>query len=126
MRWVPVLALGVLSIVASFTGCGGGRMADNPFQRAEAEETVILRVENRNTYDARIYVRPRGRRTHLATINGHDMQFYEFSWPSGMPLDLEVDLTVGGRFRPPPLIMTPGIRVNLFIAPEVRRSVLRQ
>jgi len=126
VRWIPVLALGVLSIVLSLTGCGGRRMADNPFQRSETEETVILRVENRNMHDARIYVRPRGRRTHLATIEARDMRYYEFPWPGGMPLDLEVELTVGGRFRPPPLMMTPGIRVNLIIAPSVRRSILRQ
>lgn len=126
VRWPQVLALGALAIVLSLTGCRSGRMADNPFQRAETAETVILRVENRNMYDARIYVRPRGRRTHLATINGQDMRYYEFPWPAGMPLDLEVDLTVGGRFRPPPLIMTPGIRVNLIIASPVRRSILRQ
>ena len=101
-------------------------MADNPFQRSETEERVILRAENHNLSDARIFVRPRGRRTLLAEIRSRDQNFFEFPWPRGAPLDLEVELLTGGRYRPPPLPFNPGIRVELIIAPDVRRSTLRQ
>lgn len=106
--------------------CAGGRGADNPFQRAETEEKVILRVENQNSADARIFLRPRGRRTLLATIEARDLRYLEFPWPGRMPLDLEVELIVGERYRPPPLPISPGIRVELIIASTLRRSTLRQ
>jgi hypothetical protein len=118
--------LGAALLLLSMQGCGGVQTADNPFQRAEAEERVVLRVENRNDSDARIFIRPRGRRTPLAEVRSRDLVFLEFAWPRGMPLDLEVDLLAGGRFRPSPLPMNPGIRVELIIAADVRRSVLRQ
>lgn len=120
------LTFGATLLLLSMQGCGGVQTADNPFQRAESEERVVLRVENRNYSDARIFIRPRGRRTALAEVRSRDLVFLEFAWPRGMPLDLEVELLVGGRFRPSPLPMNPGIRVELIIAPDVRRSVLRQ
>jgi hypothetical protein len=127
--WNPgislALTLGAI-LLLPLQGCGGGRASDNPFQRAETDERVVLRVENRNLSDARIFIRPRGRRTALAEVRSRDLVFLEFGWPRGMPLDLEVELLMGGRYRPPPLPFTPGLRVELIIAPEIRRSVLRQ
>lgn len=128
--WKPgvrlALAMGAILLLVPLQGCGGGRAADNPFQRTEAEERVVLRVENRNLSDARIFIRPRGRRTLLANVQSRDLRFLEFGWPRGAPLDLEVEIMAGERFRPPPLPLSPGVRVELIIAPEVRRSVLRQ
>jgi len=128
--WKPgvgfALALAGLLLLAPLQGCGGGRAADNPFQRAERDERVLLRVENRNQSDARIFIRPRGRRTLLAEVRSRDLTFLEFPWPRGTPLDLEVELLIGGRYRPPPRPLSPGIRVELIIAPDVRNSVLRQ
>lgn len=122
----PAGAFVALCLVLSLVGCSGGRGADNPFQRAGTEERVVLRVENQNTSDARIYVRPRGRRTLLATIQPRELRYLEFAYPRGSPLDLEVELIIGERYRFPPLPMTPGIRVELTISSQLRRSTLRQ
>jgi hypothetical protein len=124
--WWMAMALGAMAILLPMQGCGGGRAAENPFQRGETDERVVMRVENRNILDARIFIRPRGRRTLLTTIQARELRFLEFGWPRGLPLDLEVELGAGGRFRPPPLPMTPGMRVELIIASEVRQSILRQ
>jgi hypothetical protein len=125
-HWLPAKAVGVLFLVLPPLACGGGRTADNPFQRAETEERVVLRVENQNMSDARIYIRPRGRRTLLATVETRDLRYLEFAWPGRAPLDLEVELIVGDRYRFPPLSMAPGMRVELLIASQLRRSTLRQ
>lgn len=118
---LPV-AIGALLFLEA---CASGR-GDNPFQGPMNTDTVILQVVNQNRYDAEIYLRPRGRRELLATINSGGLQVYDFQWPSGVPLTLELELTVGGRHRLPPFSFSGADRLVLTIARDLNRSTLRR
>lgn len=111
----------LLFLVACAAGSGG-----NPFNRTQNMDQVVLRVENDNVYEASIYVRPGGRRRLLGKVDSRGLQFFEFEWPAVTPLSLEIELMVGERYRPPPFPFTPGIRVELIVASDLRRSILRQ
>jgi hypothetical protein len=116
-------ALGALLLLE---GCATGR-GDNPFQGPLGTETVILQVINQNRYDAEIYLRPAGgRRDLLATIDSGGIQVYDFEWPSGVPLALELELAVGGRHRLPPFSFSGVDRLVLTIATDLTRSTLRR
>jgi hypothetical protein len=121
-RTAVPFAIGVLLFLEA---CAGGT-GKNPFQGPMETDTVILQVVNRNRYDAEIYLRPRGRRELLATIHSGGLQVYDFQWPSGLPLSLELELTVGGRHRLPPFSFSGVDRLVLTIAPDLNRSTLRR
>ena len=111
-----------LVLILATEGCAGS--AGSPFDQSSRQETQILRVENQNLYDAVVFIRPAGRRQELGRVDARNVQFFEFPWPIGAPLDLEIELTVGERHRllPQPL---RGGRVELIIASDLRRSVIR-
>ena len=117
----PVAIGALLFLEACASGTG-----ENPFQGPIETDTVILQVVNQNRYDAEIYLRPRGRRELLATIHSGGLQVYDFQWPSGLPLSLELELTVGGRHRLPPFSFSGVDRLVLTIAPDLNRSTLRR
>jgi hypothetical protein len=118
---LPVAIGALLFLEACASGTG-----DNPFQGSMDTDTVILQVVNQNRYDAEIYLRPRGRRELLATINSGSLQVYDFQWPSGLPLSLELELSVGGRHRFPPFSFAGVDRLVLTIAQDLNRSTLRR
>jgi hypothetical protein len=89
-------------------------------------ETVILQVTNQNGYDAEIYLRPGNNRKLLATIRSGGFQVYEFQWPPGVPLSLELELSVGGRHRLPPFTFSGVDRLVLTVAADLTRSTLRR
>lgn len=113
-----------LSVALSGVGCLGGR-SSNPFDESTRRETVILRAENRNLHDAILYLGRGTRRTELGTVSARGFQYFEFSWPVGVPLDLEIELTVGDRFRLPAFPLRGG-RLELTINATLRRSTLRR
>lgn len=117
--WTSVVPL--ILVVACAAGSGG-----NPFNRSQNMDQVVLRVENDNVYEATIYLRPGGRRRLLGKVDSRGLQFFEFEWPAVTPLSLEIELMVGERYRPPPFPFNAGVRVELIIGQELRRSILRQ
>ena len=119
---VTTFALGAL---LSLDGCASGR-TENPFQGPLTTETVVLQVTNRNRYDAEIYIIPGGRRELLATIASGGFQVYEFQWPPGVPLAMELQLAVGGRHRLPPFSFSGVDRLVLTVASDLTRSTLRR
>ena len=118
--FVITFALGTLMVVE---GCASGR-SENPFQGSLNTETVTLQATNRNRYDAEIYIMPGGRRELLATIASGGFQVYEFQWPSGVPLSMELALEVGGRHRLPPFTFGGVDRLVLTVATDITRSTL--
>jgi hypothetical protein len=113
-----------LSLALSSVGCLSGR-SSNPFDESTRRETVILRAENRNLHDAILYLGRGTRRTELGTVSARGFQYFEFSWPFGVPLDLEIELAVGDRYRLPAFPLRGG-RLELTINATLRRSTLRQ
>jgi hypothetical protein len=124
-KLLRVLPLTGLLLTATLVGCASSP-DDNPFQEpTQGQDRIMLRVENQNLSDARVYMYPRGRRTLLGEIRTRGLEIFEFGWDPGMPLDLEIDLMAGGRYRLPRSgIARPG-QVELIIASSLRRSVIR-
>jgi hypothetical protein len=120
----PLLA-GLLLILAG-AGCGGGRVIeDNPFDRSSGQEQVTLRVENQNLHDATLYLRTGGKRQELGTVSSRGVEFFDFPWSYGRPVDLEIELSVGERHRMPPYPFTSGRRLELLISSNLRQSSFR-
>lgn len=120
------LALAGLLLILAGAGCAGGlAVEDNPFDRTVGENPVTLRVENRNIHDATIYLRTGGRRQELGTVDARGIQFFDFPWQGGAPLNLEIELSVGERHRLPPYPFGGGRRLELTISPNLRQSTLR-
>jgi hypothetical protein len=115
--------LGALMVVE---GCASGGGTENPFDGPLNTETVILEVRSQNRYDTEIYIVPGGRREHVATIPSGGFQVYEFQWPPGVPLIMELQLSVAGRHRLPPFSFSGVDRLVLIVAPDLTKSTLRR
>lgn len=112
-----------LMVVAAAWACATP-VAENPFQESRSAVKVSLRVENRNLHDATVYSYPGGRRQELGTVTSRGVAFLEFSWPAQQPLNLEVELSVGERFRFQPRPLAGAGRVDMIVAANLRQSVL--
>ncbi|MFC1661443.1 hypothetical protein ACFL3S_08350 [Gemmatimonadota bacterium] len=112
-----------LCLAAAGAGCAVGG-SSNPFDESSRQETVVIRAENHNLHDATVYLRRGGRRQELGSVGARGFQFFEFPWPIGAPLDVEIELSVGERYRLPPFPLRGG-RLELTISSTLRRSTIR-
>jgi hypothetical protein len=123
------LALAVLVSVAATGGCSSSsrRTADSPFDTGvgPGQPQVPMRVENRNLHDATLFLRIGDRRHEIGTVSSRGVAFFDLPWSPDRPLDLEIQLSVGERYRLPPYPFSGAGRLELTIASELRRSILR-
>jgi hypothetical protein len=89
-------------------------------------EVFLLRVESRNMYDVSVYVIPAGRRQLVGTVRANGVEFFEFEYPLGVPLSVELETKIGDRYRIPTAPIFGGGRVDLFISNTLRRSGFRR
>jgi len=123
------VALGLLlcSLTLTQAGCARGRLVDNPFESPTSSQSrVAVRVENRNLHDATLYLRVGGRRVEVGSVRSREVQFFDVPLSSQQPLDLEIELSVGERYRLPPFPYSGGGRLEMVIAPELRQSSIRR
>ncbi|MFC1575718.1 hypothetical protein ACFL5A_03625 [Gemmatimonadota bacterium] len=106
------------------TACYTTSMADNPFQESGRNVAVVVRVENRNLHDAKIFLNSGGNRREVGSVASRGVEFIEFGWPFQQPLGLEIELSVGERYRFQPRPIQGGGRMQLIIAPTLRQSSL--
>ncbi|MCJ7627295.1 MAG: hypothetical protein MUO50_02795 [Longimicrobiales bacterium] len=85
-------------------------------------DRFTLRVESRNTFDVSVYVSSAGKRQLVGTVSSNGLEFFEFEYPAGRPLNVELESRLGDRYRLPPLVFTGGGRLDLLISNELRRS----
>ena len=114
----PVL-LGFLLVVA---GCAIGG-SDNPFVEGSNTDLYVLRVESQNSYDVEVYSVVSGRRTLLGTVQRNGLSYFEFEYPAGRILHVELETSFGDRYRVPSPPMQMGGRLELYVAGSLRRSV---
>ncbi len=88
------------------------------------QEGVQIRVENLNDNDVEVFLHLSGDRNRLGRVTRGGLEFFDFEWPIGRPLDVEIVLTTGERFRVPPPNSTGGGQVYLTVASELRQSVI--
>jgi len=116
---------GLFLLLLSLAGCLPGR-ALSPFDSSQQLDPLILRVENQNLHDATLYLRTQKGREELGSIQSRAIQFFDFGWPAGLPLSIEIELAVGERFRPPPYPYGGVGQLRLTITTELRRSFFSQ
>ncbi len=111
---------GSIALLLMAGGCatGGG----NPFVDASNMDGYLLRVESRNTFEVSVYITPAGRRQLIGTVPGNGLEFFEFEYPAGRPLNVELETRLGDRYRLPALPTTGGGRLDLIVGAELRRS----
>ena len=115
---VPLgLALALLLVSACATGT-----SPSPFDARGTQDAISLRVENRNIHDATLLLLRGKERRELGKVRGGALQYFEFAWPAGLPLDMEIQLQVGERYRLPPFPYVGGGQIGLTVASELRRS----
>ena len=117
----PVLFL----IFLVLEGCATAG-SDNPFVEGSNMDVFLLRVESRNTYEVSVYVNPGGKRQLVGTVPANGLEFFEFEYPAGRPLNVELETRVGDRYRIPSPPFTGGGRLDLFINSDLRRSGFRR
>lgn len=118
LRFLRPAALGILIVLEGCASGGGG----NPFVEATNTDVFILRVESRNSFDVSVYVNPAGRRQLIGTVRGNGLEFFEFEYPMGRPLNVELETRLGDRYRLPAVILTGGGRLDLLVNSELRNS----
>jgi len=100
---------------------------ESPFESPTSSQSrVTVRVENRNLHDATLYLRVGGRRVEVGSVGSRGVQFFDVPWSPERPLDLEIELSVGERYRLPPFPFSGGGRLEMVIASELRQSSIRR
>jgi len=118
LRFLRPAVLGFFLVLGGCATAG----SRNPFAEATNMDVIILRVESRNTYEVSVYVSPAGRRQLVGTVPGNGLEFLEFEYPAGRPLNVELETRLGDRYRLPPFQFFGGGRVDLFVSNDLRRS----
>lgn len=101
-------------------GCATG--GSNPFVESSNVEGYLLRVESRSTFEVQVYINPTGRRQLVGTVPGNGLQFFEFTYPAGRALSIELQSRMGDRYRMPSILFPGGGRVDLIVYGDLKRS----
>ena len=102
-------------------GCAVGG-SGNPFTESTNTDRFVLRVESRNTYEVSVYVNPGGRRQLVGTVPARGLEYFEFDYPAGRTLNVELETQVGDRYRLPAAPIFGGGRLDLMVMGTLRNS----
>lgn len=108
-------------LVLALEGCASGG-SGNPFDDAANLDLYNLRVQSRNLYDVSVYAVIKRRRHLIGVVSSNRLEFFEFEYPSGLPLMLELESEIGDRYRIPSFPFNGGGRVDLNVDNNLRRS----
>jgi len=118
---VRIVRTSLLVLILVLEGCASAG-SDNPFDEAANMEAYLLRVESRNTYEVSVFINPGGRRQLVGTVPGNGLEFFEFVYPAGRPLNVELETRLGDRYRLPATPFMGGGRVDLMVQNTLRNS----
>ena len=116
-----VLSTALLFFLLALEGCvsaGSG----NPFTENTNMDGYLLRVESRNTYEVSVFINPGGQRKLLGTVAANGLEFFEFEYPAGRSLNVELETRLGDRYRLPSAPFIGGGRVDLMVMNTLRNS----
>jgi len=120
LRFFRPAILGVV-LLLPLVGCVSGG-SGNPFDDSANLDWYNLRVQSRNLYDVSVYAVLKGRRHLIGVASPNRLEYFEFEYPSGLPLMVELESEIGDRYRIPSVPFIGGGRVNLLVSNELRRS----
>ena len=112
---------GLFLLLLVLAGCASGGASD-PFADSVNSDGFLLRVESTNTYEVEVYVNPGGKRRLIGTVGANGLEFFEFEYPSGRPLYVELETRLGDRFRVPGIAFPGGGRVDMVVSNTLRNS----
>ena len=98
----------------------------NPFSATADMDAFLMRVESQNSNEVSVYINPSGKRELLGTVPPRGLEFFEFSYPARSPLRVEVETSMGDRFRIPSPTLAGGGRLDLVVSNNLRRSAFRR
>ena len=116
-----LVALGLAFFLA---GCAVASPRVDPFGGGSAGATSIrLDVENRNFYDATIYViEDQGRARRVGDVVGNGSRSFQVPWEFAAAMSFRIDLLAGGSCTTPPVVVSPGEIVGLQVVSNVESS----
>ena len=116
-----VLAAAALSL--ALAGCSAAFPADSPFGAGVGARLIRLVVENRNFYDATIYViEDQGRARRVGDVAGNGNRSFQVPWGFAAAMSFRIDLLAGGSCTTPPVMVSPGEVLGLQIVSNVESS----
>ena len=84
-------------------------------------ETVSVRVDNQNFYDATIYVVAGGEKRKLGVVTGQQSEVFTFRWKQAQ-VHFLIQLLAAGTYATETIGADPGDQLELVIAPDLHRS----
>jgi hypothetical protein len=112
---------GLFLLLLAVAGCASGG-TDDPFSDTVNVDGFLLRVESSNTYEVEVYINPSGKRSLIGTVGASGLEFFEFEYPSGRPLNIELETRLGDRYRVPGFSFPGGGRVDMVVSNTLRNS----
>jgi hypothetical protein len=89
---------------------------------SQNQDGYLLRVESRNTFEVSVYTSTGGKRQLIGTVPGNGLEFFDFRYPAGRPLNIELETRMGDRYRIPSFSFPGGGRIDLVVMNDLRRS----
>ena len=116
------MARATMLLAALFlVGCA---TAPTPTPFAESRATdVEVSVENKNFYDATIYVVSEvGSERRVGDVVGNTTRSFQLPWDFTQSMTFRIEMLAGGWCRTHPVAVSPGDEVGLEIVPDFRDS----
>lgn len=115
--------LAAAALTLSIVGCATAFPVDDPFEGGTVSTSIRLDVENRNFYDATIYViEDQGRARRVGDVVGNGNRSFQVPWTFAASMSFRIDLLAGGTCTTPPVMVNPGETLGLQIVSDVQSS----
>ncbi|MGH7129295.1 MAG: hypothetical protein ACREIV_12055 [Planctomycetaceae bacterium] len=87
-------------------------------------DEITVSVDNRNFYDATVYVRWQSNRQRVGVVTGHARGTFTVPWRSPQ-IQVEVELLAGGRLGGDRVSVSPGDAVEVEVPAQPGRLLTR-
>ncbi len=114
----------VLVVCLIVSGCAAASsQIDDPFVSGGSSTTIRIDVENRNFYDATIYVmQDQGSARRVGDVVGNGRRSFQVPWEFAAALSFRIDLLAGGSCTTPPVVVSPGETLGLQVVSNVESA----
>ena len=115
--------LAAVALSLFLAACATAFPSDDPFEGGGVSTSIRLDVENRNFYDATIYViEDQGRARRVGDVGGNGNRSFQVPWEFAAAMSFRIDLLAGGSCTTPPVMVSPGEVLGLQIVADVGSS----
>jgi len=94
----------------------------DPFSESAAQ-SIQIDVENRNFYDATIYlINESGQSRRVGDVGGNASRSFQVAWEVPAAMSFRIDLLASGSCTTPPIMANPGDVLGLQITVDFNQS----